>query len=378
MKRLLLLMAFFSPSLLQAEDKDFVPLFNGKDLSNWVNVNCAPETFTVKDGMIHCTGKPIGALRTPKMYENFVLELEWRHLEVGGNSGVFIWATPLGAPGVPFLRGIEVQVLDNGYNVKGKNEWYTTHGDIFPIHGASMKPIYKGNGQRCFPIEERSKSSPEWNHYRVTGNKGTLRLEVNGKQVSGGDECNYCKGYLGLESEGGAIDFRNIKIKELPPTDAPKDRTAPEAKDWKPLYTGVDLRGWKAKPNTSHWKVDDWQILALANPEAEDLWSEVSAKDFEVIFDRRLPEKADATKPMEIKIGNEKEFRKITAPSYPGWTRYTLTMMGNRYSVMDNRGGKTMSQEIPEGSLPSTRSIGLMASSSVNLNFANLYFRELK
>jgi hypothetical protein len=53
-------------------------------------------------------------------------------------------------------------------------------------------------------------------------------------------------------------------------------------------------------------------------------------------------------------------------------------MMGNRNSVMDNRGGKTVSQEIPEGSLPSTRSIGLMASSSVNLNFANLYFRELK
>ena len=46
-----------------AEDADgWVSLFNGKDLSNWVNVNCAPETWTVSDGVIKCTGKPTGAL----------------------------------------------------------------------------------------------------------------------------------------------------------------------------------------------------------------------------------------------------------------------------------------------------------------------------
>ena len=31
-------------------EPDFVPLFNGKDLSGWVNVNCAPDTFTVRMG----------------------------------------------------------------------------------------------------------------------------------------------------------------------------------------------------------------------------------------------------------------------------------------------------------------------------------------
>ncbi|MDB6070660.1 MAG: hypothetical protein JWL81_1831, partial [Verrucomicrobiales bacterium] len=123
--------------LLSAEAQDagkFQPLFNGKDLSGWVNVNCAPETWTVKDGMLHCDGVPTGALRTERQYENFILELEWRHLQVGGNAGVFIWAGPLSAPGQPFLRAIEVQVLDHGY---GQGEGHTTHGDVFPIHGST-------------------------------------------------------------------------------------------------------------------------------------------------------------------------------------------------------------------------------------------------
>ena len=56
----------------------FVPLFNGRNLKGWVNANCAPETFTVVNGMIHCTGQPTGALRTNRQYENFILEMEWR------------------------------------------------------------------------------------------------------------------------------------------------------------------------------------------------------------------------------------------------------------------------------------------------------------
>ena len=93
----------------------FVPMFNGRDLTGWTNVNCAPETWSVRDGVIYCTGNPIGGLRTVRQYENFVLELEWRHLRRSGNSGFFVWGSPINAPGVPFLRGIEVQMLDQGY-----------------------------------------------------------------------------------------------------------------------------------------------------------------------------------------------------------------------------------------------------------------------
>jgi hypothetical protein len=217
---LLLLVATVS-----AED-EFKPLFNGRDLSGWINVNCAPDTWSVRDGMIVCTGKPIGALRTERQYENFVLELEWRHLTSGGNAGIFIWASPTAAPGVPFLRAIEVQVLDHGY---GNTEDHTTHGDVFAIHGSTMKPFGRHRGMRAFPSEQRSKPSPEWNHYRIEANAGVLRLFVNGKEVSGGEDCNWRKGYIGLESEGAPTEWRNLRIKELPSSGATAEQSAPEA-----------------------------------------------------------------------------------------------------------------------------------------------------
>ncbi|MEI2765488.1 MAG: DUF1080 domain-containing protein [Dermatophilaceae bacterium] len=167
-----------------------------------------PRRGACADGKIYCTGKPVGGLRTVKQYENFIVELEWRHLQRSGNSGFFAWGSAINAPGVPFLRGIEVQMLDHGYaedfekkNGK-KSDWFTTHGDVFAIHGATMDYVGKTNGKRSFPTEDRSKPSPEWNHYRIVANNGALRLHVNGKEISGGDNANYRKGYLALESEG--------------------------------------------------------------------------------------------------------------------------------------------------------------------------------
>src|SRR5262245_54412157 len=75
--------------------EDLTPLFNGRDLTGWVRVNCAPETFTVKDGIIVSTGKPTGVLRSEKQYENFIIELEWKHIVPMGNAGLFVHGTEL-------------------------------------------------------------------------------------------------------------------------------------------------------------------------------------------------------------------------------------------------------------------------------------------
>src|SRR5260370_13592742 len=95
--------------------EELAPLFNGRDLEGWVPVNVAPDTFTVRDGMIVISGVPTGYLRTARMYENFILECDWRHMQEEGNSGVFVWGDGLPAVGTGYTRGIEVQVLDNGY-----------------------------------------------------------------------------------------------------------------------------------------------------------------------------------------------------------------------------------------------------------------------
>jgi hypothetical protein len=286
-----------------ADDDGFMPMFNGKDLSGWVNANCAPETWSIKDGVIRCTGIPTGAMRTEKQYENFILECEWRHLTSGGNSGVFIWGSPISAPGVPFLRGIEVQVLDQGYMKHAdptKPRWFTTHGDVFPIHGATMEPHGEHSGQRSFPSEERSKLSPEWNHYRITGNNGTLTLAVNGKVVSGGDKCFWRKGYLALESEGAPVEFRNVRIKELPSTGATDADSAPLDQGWKHLYNGLDLRGWKvAAGNEARWKPSNWNLKleATDGQESTPLWSEAEITNGEFIADFQLLKSANLNTP---------------------------------------------------------------------------------
>jgi len=193
---------------------------------DFVNVNCAEDTWTWPEGEIHCTGKPVGVVRSVKPYKNFELVVQWKHLKEGGNSGVFLWAPkePLDAlkPG-QLPRGIEVQVLDHGYAEQYKkqtgkdSDWFTTHGDVFPV-GTKMTPFppVAPNGERSFPRKNLSLGVGQWNHYYVRAINGEVRLWVNGEEVSGGTGCNPAEGYLCLESEGAPVQFKNLRIRELP------------------------------------------------------------------------------------------------------------------------------------------------------------------
>jgi hypothetical protein len=236
--------------------QEFEPLFNGKDLTGWVLVNTPSDTWKVEDGMLICSGQPIGEMRTEKMYQNFELELEWRHLVPRGNAGIFVWADDITARGVPFHRGIEVQVLENAY---GNTRSYSTHGDIFPIHGAKMTPVNGRGGDRAFPTEERSKPSPEWNHYRIVCQDGNIALSVNGKEVTRGTKASPSKGYLCIESEGGVVHYRNMKIKVLPDTPIDDSQIAIADRGYRSIYSGLDLRDWQSS-DTSSWKVNDWVL----------------------------------------------------------------------------------------------------------------------
>jgi hypothetical protein len=274
----------------------FVPLFNGKDLSGWAQVNCAPQTFFARDGMIVTTGKPHGFLRTARQYENFILELDWMHIVPKGNSGLFVWTDALPAPGAPYPRGIEVQVMD-GVNTKD----YTSHGDLFSIHGATCKPDrpHPSGWMRCLPSEWRSKPAGQWNHYRVECNDGAIKLAVNGKVVSGISECHPRKGYLCLEAEGSECHFKNLRIKELPSTNPKPVDVAVKAEGFKPLYTGLDLSGWKQEPgHEGHWKSKDWILDYDGKSTAKDknLWTEKSYGDFILMCDWRFPAKPKPTK----------------------------------------------------------------------------------
>lgn len=197
--------------------------------ADFVNVNCDPGTWTwKKDGGVSCTGKPVGVTRSVKPYQNFELVARWKHLESGGNSGIFVWAPEAALegikPGTLPRGGIEVQILDHGYaelfqkRTGKKGDFFSTNGDVFQVGTSKMTPFppLSPNGSRSFPRKNLSKGVGEWNHYYVRAINGEIRLWVNGEEVSGGNHCDPAQGYLCLESEGAPIEFKDIKIRELP------------------------------------------------------------------------------------------------------------------------------------------------------------------
>jgi hypothetical protein len=420
----------------RTREEGFIDLFNGRDLSGWVNVNCAPSTWTIGtddlgEPVIACSGFPTGVLRTERMYENFVLELEYRHLKSGGNAGLFVWSDALTARGQPFTRSIEVQVMDG---LEG--EWYTSDGDIFPIHGAKMTPENGRGGDRAFPTEKRANRAPLWNHYRVTCNNGEISLAVNGKVVTRGRGVTPRKGYICLESEGSPVDFRRIRIRELPPSgDLAPEHVARADDGFVSLYNGVDLAGWKAGPeHEGHWRARDWALDFDGRGEA-DLWSERSFKDFVLICDWRwsgeakdadlpivLPNgdyaidengkqrtqrvkeagdsgiylrgssksqvnmwcwpigsgevhgyRVDATMPPEVRAGVTP--REVADAPIGRWNRFEITMKGDRLTVVLN--GKTVIENAQLPGVAREGPIALQAHGSP-VQFANIYIKELK
>jgi hypothetical protein len=226
---MLLLVGYQAPA---ADPPQFRDLFNGKDLTGWVNVNTDKDTWTVRDGLLVCSGKPIGVMRTEKQYENFVLHIEWRHMEAGGNSGVFAWSGGTPAEGKRLPKGLEIQMLELDWVNQHKQADGTlppiayVHGELFGTSGLTTVPDNPRNN-RSKSLENRCKGKGEWNEYDVVCVDGVVKLAVNGKFVNGLSQASVKKGYLCLESEGAEIHFRNIRILELPPGITSAEQTAP-------------------------------------------------------------------------------------------------------------------------------------------------------
>ena len=424
MKKLIILLMGFTcwANILQATSDDFVSLFNGRNLDGWVNVNCAPETWTVWDGMIICKGIPTGVLRTTRQYENYVLELEWRHLKKRGNAGLFIHSDPITAVGKPFTRSIEIQIMDGNA------------GDMFSIHGATMtpnKPHPKG-WVRSFPSEDRMNPTGQWNHYRVESRNGTATLAVNGKIVTRGYHLNPRRGYICLESEGSEIHFRNIRLRELPGTGPPPDVVAKKDQGFRCLYNGLDLRGFKqTEGHEGHWQAKNWILDYDGKSQAEDknLWTEEEFGDLILIVDWRLPDKpklqdvpivlpdgseaADETVSVmnagdsgiylrgssksQVNIWNwpvgsgeiwgyrtdmnmPPEVRRGATPTLNAdnpvgqWNRFEITVIGDKVTVVLN--GKTVIREVRLPGMPERGPIALQHHGD-RVQFANIYIKEL-
>lgn len=368
-----------SSALIAAEEDGFQPMLNGKDLDGWVLVNTPPETWSYKDGMLVCTGKPIGEMRTSQMYQNFIMEVEWRHMIPKGNAGIFVWADDITAKGQPFHRGIEVQVLENAY---GNNRSHTTHGDIFPIHGARMTPVNGHGGSRAFPTEERSKPSPEWNHYRIECNNGDISLAVNGKVVTRGKDCSPSKGYICIESEGGLVHYRNMKIKRLPDTPVAAENVAIANRDFRSLYTGLNLNGWTTISEAS-WRAKDWTLSydgKATGPATVLTSTKRFSPDLAFIVDVKLRDEQSSAIIQLVdessKVAAAVDLKQISIAASLDktgrWNRIEATVVDGKLSLTVN--GQQLSVQKNVGKLTENMAIQLAPTGPVD--FANIYVKD--
>ena len=186
---------------------------------NWIQVNTEAETWEVNGDELVCQGHPIGVIRSENKYENFIMHIEWKHMEAGGNSGTFVWSDA--EPGDNRLpNGVEVQMLEldwvklNTRDGKAPPDAYVS-GEIFGVGGVETVPD-NPRGSRSKSIEMRCKGKGEWNTYDVVCVDGTIKLSINGKFVNGISKSSKKAGYICLESEGAEIHFRNLRVIPLP------------------------------------------------------------------------------------------------------------------------------------------------------------------
>jgi hypothetical protein len=216
---------FIMVSSLQAADDGWTPLFNGTDTSGWTftlrpskdKPNDKPDpkdTWTVKDGVLICTGKPNGYIATEKEYENYQLRLKWRYPKEAkaGNSGVLLHVT---GPNVVWPNCIEAQLA----SAKAGDIWLNADSDKkLPVlqFGSEQKDNANKDGRHFFrkksdrPVE---KDFGEWNQYEIECLGGDIQLKINGIVVNQGKEGSLRKGRIALQSEGAPVEFKEIEFK---------------------------------------------------------------------------------------------------------------------------------------------------------------------
>jgi len=249
-------------SLFAQDDaqEGFVSLFNGKDLTGWIG---ARDGYGVENNAIFCKPASGGKLVTEKEYENFVLRFEFL-LTTNANNGIGIRCP---ANGDAAYNGMcELQVLDDGGDTYKTLKPYQYHGSIYgivPCKRGSQKPVGKWNFQEI----------------RVVGSRITVIL--NGDVITDADTAKIqepfmdnkkhpgfrnTKGHLGFLGHGSRVDFRNIRIKEVPADYALVGKTENAAPaGFVALFTGKDLTNWKGVTRTD--KFDSPVVRQAATPE---------------------------------------------------------------------------------------------------------------
>jgi hypothetical protein len=360
----------------------FTPLFDGQTLNGWKSVGGPADGYGVKNGAIFCSPKGVN-LYTTQEYSDFILRFEFK-LEDGSNNGVGIRAP---AEGDAAYAGMEIQILEDAAADRGKwgklrPEQY--HGSIYDLVAAKRGAL---------------KPAGEWNSEEITAIGRRIKVVVNGKtivdanlnEVQDPEKIRHHpgvfreRGHIGFLGHGDYLEFRNIRIKELPQTE--KDNTPPEG--FSALFNGKDLTGWKGllkEPNDNpikraaltpeqrteaqkeadedmraHWKVENGALAF--DGKGRSLCTVKDYANFEMLVDWKITPHGDSgiylrgspqvqiwdphTQPTKAgsEVGSGAFYNNKKNPSKPlkvadkpigEWNRFRILMVGERAHIFLN------------------------------------------
>jgi hypothetical protein len=193
-----------------------IDLFNGKDLAGWRCALAEPQVginavWSVRDGVLSCAGTPIGVLYAGPEVTDFRLAVEYRWEGKPGNSGIFSRIT---APVTPLPKAVEVQLMHGnagdvlglqGRKVAGGQERY------FEI----LKHKLAGDITGVKKLSDQERSPGEWNQVDILAKGGNYKVWVNGTLVNDVQGVEAVRGSVGVQSEGGVIQFRRVTLTPL-------------------------------------------------------------------------------------------------------------------------------------------------------------------
>ena len=195
-----------------------VALFNGRDLQGWQAVSANPalkldDVWSVAEGKIQCKGVPVGFIQTEQKYLNFrlVVEYRWPAGQEPSNSGIFSRITD---PSKSIPRCIETQ-LKHG-----------SAGDVMGLQGM----ILSTNQARAFYLNHElageirgikksqdAEAKPgEWNRVEILAQDDHYTVWMNGVKINEASGVERVAGPVGLQSEGGPVEFRRADLTPLP------------------------------------------------------------------------------------------------------------------------------------------------------------------
>jgi hypothetical protein len=416
----------FSISLLAASvEEGFTPLFNGENLDGWRLVGGQGPGYVVKDGILVCPAEGGGNLFTEKEFRDFAFRFEFK-LSPGGNNGVGI-RSPY--DGDPAYVGMEIQVLDDYDAQYATLQPWQYHGSIYgvaPARRGVLKKAGEWNSEEIFC---------QGRHIKVTLN-GQVIVDANLNEVS---DPGILKahagmlrpvGHIGFLGHGTLVEFRNLRIRELP---SPPERDNEPPPGFVTLYNGKDLRGWKGllkspydnpaeraklgqdelnrlqaeadQDMRAHWKSEDGALVF--DGKGHSLCTAKDYGDFELLVDWKIEPKGDSGIYLrgtpQVQIWEPRSPGQFTPPVGSGglynnqknprnplaladnpigeWNRFRILMTGEKVHVFLNDKlvvNNTTMENYWERDKPvyPTGQLELQSHGSL-LFFKNIYIREL-